>query len=162
MKNKKTKLTALLLLGICFNQVYAQQATTASGGDASGSGGSVAYSVGQIVYTTHTGTNGSVAQGVQQPFEIQTVLGIDNPQINLSFSVYPNPTVAMLTLNIGDFDYSNATYQLFDLNGKLLADRKIIENSTNIPMEIYPQAIYLLHVIDNNKTLKTFKIIKNQ
>jgi hypothetical protein len=162
MKNKTTKLTALLLLGICFNQVYAQQATTASGGDASGSGGSVAYSVGQIVYTTHTGTNGSVAQGVQQPFEIQTVLGIDNPQINLSFSVYPNPTVAMLTLNIGDFDYSNATYQLFDLNGKLLADRKIIENSTNIPMEIYPQAIYLLHVIDNNKTLKTFKIIKNQ
>jgi len=31
MKNEKVKLTALLLLGIGFNQVYAQQATTASG-----------------------------------------------------------------------------------------------------------------------------------
>jgi len=147
------------LLGIGFNQVYAQQATIASGGDASGSGGSAAYSVGQIVYTTTIGTTASVAQGVQQPRAITR--GIDNQHINLSFSVYPNPTVAMLTLNIGDFDYSNATYQLFDLNRKLLADRKIIENSTNIPMGIYPQAIYLLHVIDNNKTLKTFKIIKN-
>jgi len=162
MKNKKTKLIALLLLGIGFNQGYAQQASIASGGDASGSGGSVAYSAGQIVYTTTIETTGSVAQGVQQPFEIQATLGIDTHHINLSFSVYPNPAVAMLTLNIGDFDYSNATYQLFDLNGKLLSDRKIIENSTNIPMEIYPQAIYLLHVIDNNKTLKTFKIIKNQ
>ena len=29
----------------------------------------VAYSVGQIVYTTSTGTSGSVAQGVEQAYD---------------------------------------------------------------------------------------------
>ena len=90
MKNKKVKLTALLLLGIGFNQVYAQQATTASGGDASGSGGSVVYSVGQIVYTTNTGTTGSVLQGVQQPYET-SISGLNETGINLNLSAYPNP-----------------------------------------------------------------------
>ena len=65
MKNNKVILF-LLLLGFGLT-AQAQQATTATGGDATGSGGSAAYSVGQIVYTTHTGTTGSVAQGVQQP-----------------------------------------------------------------------------------------------
>jgi hypothetical protein len=94
MKHKKVKLSALLLgLGLA---AQAQQATTATGGNTSGSGGTVAYSVGQIVYTTNTGTNGSVAQGVQQPYEISIVLGIDNHSINLGLSAYPNPTTNYL------------------------------------------------------------------
>ena len=48
MTNNKTKLIALLAAGLLWaGLVNAQQATTATGGDASGSGGSVAYSVGQ-------------------------------------------------------------------------------------------------------------------
>lgn len=69
MKNNK-KTVALLLLGFGITTAQAQQATTATGGNASGSGGPVAYSVGQVVYTTNTSSNGSVAQGVQQPYEI--------------------------------------------------------------------------------------------
>ena len=81
MKRKKVKLSVLFLgLGLT---AQAQQATTATGGNASGSGGTVAYSVGQIFYTTNTGTTGSEAQGVQQPYEISIVLGIDNHSINL-------------------------------------------------------------------------------
>ena len=49
------------------------QVLSASGGDATGSGGSVAYSVGQIVYTTSTGTTGSVAQGVEQANGVYTL-----------------------------------------------------------------------------------------
>jgi len=50
--------------------LQAQETIPASGGKASGSGGTASYSFGQVVYTTYTGTNGLVAQGVQQPFEI--------------------------------------------------------------------------------------------
>ena len=64
MKHKKVK-WGVLLLGLGLT-AQAQQATTATGGNASGSGGTVAYSVGQIVYTTNTGSTGSVAQGMQQ------------------------------------------------------------------------------------------------
>jgi len=47
-------------------QIHAQESVNASGGDASGSGGSSSYSVGQVFYSNYTGANGSEAQGAQQ------------------------------------------------------------------------------------------------
>jgi len=164
MKNKKTKLTALLLLGIGFNQMYAQQATTASGGDASGSGGSVAYSVGQIVYTTNTGSNGSVAQGVQQPYEISITTGLLETDIKLNLSAYPNPTTNYLMLQIdasAALSNQSMSYQLYDISGKLLESNTVVANSTTIKMEQLATGNYFLKVTQNNTLVKTFKIIKN-
>ena len=160
MKNKKTKLTALLLLGIGFNQVYAQQASTASSGNASGSGGSVAYSIGQIVYTTNTGTTGSVVQGVQQPYEISVRTGLEEAGINLNLSAYPNPTTNYLMLQIDNYDKA-LSYQLYDISGKLLESNAIVANSTTIKMEQLATGNYFLKVSQNNTFVKTFKIIKN-
>lgn len=160
MKNKTKQLGALLLLGFGFNTTYAQQATTASGGDASGSGGSVAYSVGQIVYTTSTGTTGSVAQGVQQPYEISIPLGLAETSIKLNLSAYPNPATSYLMLEIDDYDKA-LSYQLYDIAGKLLESNTVVANSTTIKMERYATAAYFLKVTQNNKEVKTFKIIKN-
>jgi len=164
MKNKKTKLTALLLLGIGFNNGYAQQATIASGGDASGSGGSVAYSVGQIVYTTNTGTTGSVTQGVQQPYEISITTGLLETGVNLNLTAYPNPTTSYLMLQIdasAALSNQSMSYQLYDISGKLLESNTIVASSTTIKMEQMPTGTYLLKVTQNNKEVKTFKIIKN-
>jgi len=159
MKHKKVKLSVLLLgLGIT---AQAQQATTATGGNASGGGGTIAYSVGQIVYTTNTGTTGSVAQGVQQPYEISIVLGIDNHSINLELSAYPNPTTNFLTLTVGKAELSTLNFQLYNINGKLIESRKIISSSETIGMENLPSATYFLKVTNNNNEVKTFKIIKN-
>jgi hypothetical protein len=157
MKHKKLKLGALLLgLGLT---AQAQQATTASGGNASGSGGTVSYSIGQIVYTTNTGSNGKVSQGVQQPFEISVVLGIDNHQMK-HIKAYPNPTVDYLTLDVGDSELNSMNFQLYDLTGKLIENRKITSSMETIRMENLPSATYFLKVINNNKEVKTFKIIK--
>ena len=159
MKYKKVKISVLLLgLGLT---AQAQQATTATGSDASGSGGTVAYSVGQIVYTTNTGTNGSVAQGVQQPYEISIVLGIDNHTINLELTAYPNPTTNFLTLNVGNAELSTLNFQLYDTLGKLIESRKIISSSETIAIENLPTATYFLKITNNNNEVKTFKIIKN-
>lgn len=158
---KNRKPLALLLLGLGFTTVQAQQATTASGGNASGSGGSVAYSVGQVVYTTATGTTGSVAQGVQQPFEISIVLGIEEHQISLNIQAYPNPTSNFLSLNIGDYDPTNLSFQLFDLTGKLIESNKITKSIETIRMENLSSGSYFLKVTRNNKEVKTFKLIKN-
>lgn len=158
MKQKKQKLaTAFILLGC---SVFAQQSPVNAGGNATGSNGSVNYSVGQTVYTTATGSNGSVVQGVQQPYEIQTVLGNDNFNINLQMAVYPNPTVNFLSLEVKNYNLDNLRYQLFDLNGRLITNDKITTETTTLSMEQYPLAVYLLKVMDNNKEIKTFKIIK--
>jgi hypothetical protein len=158
MKHKKVKLSVLLLgFGLT---AHAQQATTATGGNAAGSGGTVAYSVGQIVYTTNTGTTGSVAQGVQQPYEISVVLGIEDNSIKLELSAYPNPTTNYLTLNLGNAELSTLNFQLYDINGRLIESRKIISSSETIAMDKLPTATYILKVTNNNKEVKTFKIIK--
>jgi len=100
MGHKQLKLSAVLLLGLGLTGLQAQTNVNATGGNASGNGGSVSYSVGQVVYTTHKGSNGSVAQGVQQPYEI-SVAGIDEANgISLRVTVYPNPTTDYLTLEI--------------------------------------------------------------
>ncbi|HSH67963.1 MAG TPA: T9SS type A sorting domain-containing protein [Bacteroidia bacterium] len=162
MKSKKIKFCALLVLGFGLSTAEAQEASTASGGDASGSGGSVSYSVGQLVYTAHSGTNGSVAEGVQQPFEISVVTSLNDEQNkNLSLFVYPNPTTESVTLKVNDIDKNELVYQLFDMNGKEIKSEKINTSETNISMKNVPSAVYFIKVITNNKVIKMFKIIKN-
>ena len=162
MQHKKVKLCTLLLLGLGLSEIRAQEAVPATGGNALGSGGSVSYSVGQIVYTTNTGTPGSMAQGVQQPYEISVVTSLEEANgINLVFSAYPNPTMDYVKLKAENYSTENLTYQLFDISGKLLFSQKIGSTETSISMENFPSATYFLKVIENNKELKTFKIIKN-
>ncbi len=148
---------AFLLLGL--GGLHAQESPTATGSEATGTGGTASYTVGQIVYTTNTGTNGSVAQGVQQPYEISTTLGINETTINLEMVVYPNPTTNYLTLKAEKTD--NLNYQLFDLQGKIIENKKVSSNLTTIIMESLPTSIYFLKVTKNNQVVKIFKIIKN-
>ena len=159
MKNKK------VILGILFLYLtvtaFAQQATTAAGGNASGSGGTAAYSVGQIVYTTNVGSNGSMAQGVQQPYEISIVFGVEDNLINLNFNLYPNPTTNFLTLSISDIDLSVLSFELFGSDGKLIEAKKITTFNEVICLENLSSGAYFLKIINNNQQIKSFKIIKN-
>ena len=152
----------LFLIGACLaiTQINAQESVLSSGGNSSGSSGNVSYSVGQIFYKTVDGTTAYLSQGVEQPFEIQTVLGLDNFNVSLELSVYPNPTTDIIYLKVKESSFESLQYQLFDINGRLIENNKISENSTIIQMDTYPEAIYLLKVIDNSKEVKTFKIIK--
>jgi hypothetical protein len=74
MRKNNSRPILLLTAGLLWGGfTQAQESTNASGADVIGSGGSVAYSIGQVVYTTNTGSTGSVAQGVLHAFEIFTV-----------------------------------------------------------------------------------------
>jgi len=104
-----------------------------------------------------------MAQGVQQPFEISAVLGVDDLLgINLSLVAYPNPTTDFLNLTIANLNYKNLSYQLFDINGRLLAQKKLENNSNEITMKQFPSALYFLKIFNNQKLVKLFKIIKTQ
>ena len=151
----------LLFMICCLPKVMAQKATVASGGNASGSGGTVSYSIGQVADKTQTGTTGTITQGVQQPFEIVTLSGSEFENISLEAVIYPNPTSTNVMLKITNFNLENVSYLLFDMNGRLLNEGKISSEETLIDMDRYPVATYLLKVNSNSKELKTFKIIKN-
>jgi Secretion system C-terminal sorting domain len=158
---KTKRLLLLLLFGFFIQNAIAQKDIVASGGNATGAGGKVSYSVGQVVYTTATGTGGRVTQGVQQPFEIVTLGNDDFPEITLTMAVYPNPTTSFVNLQIDNFNFENLQFYLSDMAGKQLQTQKVTTSETQIQMENLPQSIYFLNVTNNNKTIKTFKIIKN-
>jgi len=162
MRFKELKLSTVLLISLGLSGVQAQESVLATGGNASGSGGSVSYSVGQVVYATNTGTSGSVTQGVQQPYEISVVSGIEQVKgITLICMAYPNPTTDLLTLEITNYDSKGLRYLLYNMNGKLLESKKLRGNKTTITLAKLAPATYFLKVLDNQKEVKTFRIIKN-
>jgi len=166
-KQIKFKLCAIVLFCVLLSNIQAQEVVSAAGGEVSGSGGSASYSVGQVVYTTNTGTNGySVANGVQQPYEISVVTQIPEAKdINLLISAYPNPATDYLTLKIDDNfingnSHKQLSYQLFETSGKIMATEKITTAQTEIITGNLTQGNYLLRILENNKVIKVFKIVK--
>lgn len=161
MERKKTILLGVLLFGCGLSNVHAQANLTATGGDANGTG-SLSYSIGQVFYKTNSGNEGTVAQGVQQAYEISTAVGIEEfDEITLDFNIYPNPTIDFLTLDVKDFPIEELDYTLYDFNGRILENKNLNQNKTIIDMINYPPATYFLKVSDGTKIMKTFKIIKN-
>ena len=173
------KIVLFLFLSVLSGaSLFAQQTVTAAGGNAAGTGGTVSYTVGQVFYTTGTGINGSVAQGVQQPFEISVVTALEEAkEITLIWSVYPNPASDFLKLSLRNPEASglivdDLSYLLYDMYGKLLEKKRLEGNETSIQMGGFAPATYILKIIQikgmtaqqgtkYQKELITFKIIKN-
>jgi hypothetical protein len=161
MKIFNIALVVLFLSGFG-STVQAQNAIPASGGNASGSGGTASFTIGQAVYATTTNSNGSVSQGVQQPYEISVITAIEEARgILLEIMVYPNPATDFIKLKIEKYEFQNFRYQLYDINGSILQDNKIIAGETDIVMSNYVSATYFLQVTDNKRLIRTFKIIKH-
>ena len=159
-KNKSKLITLLVVVLLCASFAEAQESANASGGDATGSGGTVAYSVGQVVYTTNTGITGSVAQGVQQTYVILN-LGINETAMNMTLTAFPNPTAENLTLQISDYNNEKLAYQLFDMQGKLVSNGQIVAQQTFINMNSLPTATYFVYVVNQeNQKVQSFKIVK--
>ena len=140
--------------------IHAQTAIVSSGGVTTGNGSSVSYSLGELVNGNYTGSNGNLALGIQQPFEIQVVNGIDDTRISLLIQAFPNPTTDYLTLKSENFDFTNAAIQLYDMEGRLLWHKAMATNEARISLLDFAAAIYILRIMDNQKEIKSFKIIK--
>jgi len=154
----KLILTALVIFFFII-QANAQTSANTAGGDATGAGGSVAYSVGQPFYITYTGANGTVAQGVQQTYQIFS-LGINQSELNISLAVFPNPTYDNLTIEVKEFNNENLSYELFDIQSKLLAKGLITSKQTQINLINLPPSAYFMQISQKNKKIQSFKIIK--
>jgi len=154
-------LMLLSLLVVAPDGIIAQEANITTGGDASGTGGSVSYSVGQLVYQTNKGTSESLAEGVQQAYEISVLNGIQENDISLRISAYPNPVSEYLILNIPIDIEGGYEYSLFDMNGRIISQEVLSSSETEIDMTGLKPAPYFIKVSTGTSELKTFRIIKN-
>lgn len=137
----------------------AQSTITTSGGIASGVGGTVSFTVGQLLVTVPTGVNGSVSHGVQQPYEISVITGLDKAEIDLAMKVFPNPASDFLILSIDKNEVTDFSYKLLDMNGRLLFTQKIRDRETTIPVGSLSPSIYILNIMEANRIIKTYKIL---
>ena len=154
----KIKLLSILLLGFSL-ETLAQTGIVASGVKATGSGGTVNYSVGPIIFKKPNGQ--PATDGLQQPFEILTLSSDEFNTTSIDLSFYPNPTARDLHLLLKSRESDVFYFQLSSLDGKALVSvQKILTEDTIVNMEAYPKGIYLLQVTSGNKNIKTFKIIK--
>ena len=151
----------LLFAGVSFSlclPVFSQRNTVATGGDASGSGGSVSYSVGQIDYSNYSGTNGSSNEGVQQPFEFfNPEAALD--ELDWNAELYPNPTNDQVILQLSGIP-ENGEYKLFDSKGSIVLDGSITDLETIIDMRSLTPAVYHLQ-LSQNTTTTSIQIVKN-
>jgi len=155
------KLCVAFLLGMALSGLQAQQTILSANSNATGSGGAVTYSVGQVAFITKTGVSGTITEGVQQPYEILYMTGIEEEKgIDLECILYPNPASGYVKLKIENHEIKNLNYQLYNIDGLLLQNLKIENKETTIPLDELGKATYFLKVTENNKTMKTFQIIK--
>ncbi len=161
--NLKFILISVFAVAVFFS-TKAQEAVLTAGGDIASPHGNVSYSIGQVIQTMDTATTGSVAHGVQQPYEISEITGIQQIiKHSVTLSVFPNPTNNYLMLKLDSIAYTGKNiyrYQLFDVYGKVLEKNDLSEDVTVIPMQQYVPGNYFLVVLSGNRIAKTFKIIK--
>lgn len=136
-----------------------------SGENATGASGSVTYSIGQVFYTYIGESVYNVAQGIQQQQEVTTTLSSDETiaEPKTEIVIFPNPTTDFVNIQMegSESDSKQHSYQLYDLQGRLLKQESISQNETQVNMTDLRAAIYLLNIYNDNKIFKTFKIVKN-
>ena len=153
---------ALLAMFTLLSGIHAQHAVLASGGDASGEGGTVAYSIGQVVYKNVKSGAGEVSQGVQQAY-LSIMVSNDEPALVFQAGLYPNPVQSDLQLQLSSeksFDLTNFTYTLYDLSGMELTNGKIENEVTNISVADKSEGVYFLELRHETNPIQTFKVIK--
>tara|TARA_R110002012_G_scaffold203333_1_gene372703 strand:- start:3768 stop:4082 length:315 start_codon:yes stop_codon:yes gene_type:complete len=103
-----------------------------------------------------------VAQGVQQPFEISVVTGIEEAKgINLTVTAYPNPFATTFSIDLKSNATSIVSIAIYDMTGRLLETREIkADGLANQTLgERYPSGIYNVIVNQGDQT-QTIRVVK--
>lgn len=156
-------ITIIVFLFIfCYSpELLSQNVIVASGGNSSGSGGAVSYTLGQVVYTPASGTGGNALQGIQLPYEVYIITSDKFAEhVEVSIIAYPNPVSDYLILITSENIFKRLSYKLFDINGKLVLQGDVRDKETRIPFGNFTPGHYILMVLNKNIEIRTFKIIK--
>lgn len=165
----------LELIIICFGLTIASMSQTASPELITSSGESfnnmtykVDWSIGECITTSHNAGAYIITQGFHQ--NSYTITAVNElPDIGIIITVYPNPTSDILWLKIYPSRKSDKTektesvsrhYSLTNINGKVMQNKKVLNETEQIDFSNYSAGVYLLLIKQENKIIKSFKIHK--
>lgn len=139
---------------------FAQSSPVAAGGDVSGAGGSLSYSIGLIDYRQFDETSGTLYEGVQQPYELFSV-GLEEWDSNVAISAYPNPMTSQLTIAFPDEVLENMRFTMTDESGRVIQNGLLDEKETVIDVLALARANYFLTVYRKDQSVRVYKLVKN-
>ncbi|MRI02124.1 T9SS type A sorting domain-containing protein [Kriegella sp. EG-1] len=137
------------------NQVLLHSINTA-GGLVTGQSGSGSYAIGQLFLSDMSSPAHKITEGVLQQLDNS----LNALLTTIAIETYPNPTTDYFFIEVDDFKSRNLSYQLVNLQGKILTRNLIQDFKTKITSTFLHQGIYIVSVLEDNKFLKSFKIIK--
>lgn len=88
----------------------------------------------------------------------------ENPNETARISIYPNPFVDRITLNIANFtddSGQNFRFELYDLMGNILITGQVGHGQEEISLNSIPKGLFVLLLYKNEKEIKSFKLIKS-
>lgn len=170
IKNINILIVLMLLIpfvGICqttpTNSNDIMETIITSGSNATGSSGTVTYSIGQVFYT-YIGVESvyNVAQGIQHQ---EAAKNLDTPDIEkptTEIFAFPNPTIDFVNISMTGLELDGQkSYRLYDIQGRLLKQNLINQTEAQVSFSYLSPSIYILVVYNDSQILKSFKIIKN-
>jgi len=141
------------------NILIAQSNVVSAGSSKTTSNGSLSYTLGYISTKSSPG-GAAVTAGLQHAYEIYEVTGVSEVTLDFKISVYPNPSVDELNLEIDKLNIANLTFQLFDINGKSISKEASLVKKSSIDMKPFASGTYLLVINQEKKLLKSYRVVK--
>ncbi len=151
---KKSKLLFLSIFATI--SVSAQEVVSTQGESYSNTSGSIDFTVGEVIINTGTDGNYDITQGFHQTN--WNFSGIEDNAPSFKVGIFPNPTEDVLIIRTSTFD--NVTYTLYDANGKIVLQDKLLSSQTPIQVSHLASGSYSLTLNNENQNLKKFKLIK--
>ncbi|MEM8583532.1 MAG: T9SS type A sorting domain-containing protein [Bacteroidota bacterium] len=120
--------------------------------------GNLHWTVGEVA--VDYSVNGiTLAQGFHQGYYDLVISSIyEAPELNLSLTAFPNPTMGQLTLE-GSWDRGDRV-RMTDLMGRPIIEAELAPERMDFDMVSQPSGVYLLSVSRDGQVLKTFQVIK--
>jgi len=157
LKSKRKRIIYLLLWAV-WQCASAQSGVVATGANATGSGGSVSFSVGEIDYQNYVTVHGALYGGVQHPFEMTTGISA-TPLLAGDVMLCPNPAGEYTLLRLSD-KVSATNYRLLNLCGQTIRREPVTGLLTVILLGEMPSGCYMLELYESAKVVKSLLFMK--
>ncbi len=157
------KIFFTVVFGIAFFSATAQSASpeliSSSGESFQNSSYLLDWSIGECITATHSTGTYVLTQGFHQ--NTYVVSKVEDLRSDILISVYPNPTSDFISVDFKSSAGHLSVITITDINGKVLQQTKVINKIGEFDFSVYAKGVYFLTVKQDNKLIKSFKIIKN-
>lgn len=116
----------------------------------------VEWTLGELMIESYAGTL-VLTQGFHQP-TVQITSLKDLAASLGTIKVYPNPTTS--SLSIESEKHGNLQVALWDMNGRLLLQKRLSATISQLELSHLPQGIYVLRMTDGQRATRSIRIEK--